>query len=170
MTTTANNIVLIGMPGSGKSTVGVLLSKILARSFVDTDILIQTSQGRPLQEIVDTQGHMALRGIEEAVVLGLACSHHVIATGGSVPYSAKAMAHLKQHGVVVFLHVDLATLLARVADYGTRGLAKRPDQGIEDLFSERLPLYRHYADITVDCIGLNHDAVCLRIVEELARP
>ncbi len=162
-----SNIVLIGMPGSGKSSVGVILARLTARDFVDTDVLIQTVQQRSLQDIVDRDGYLALRGIEENVLLKLDCRDHVIATGGSAVYSPSAMAHLKSHGIVVFLHVDMPTLRSRVKDYETRGLAKRPDQSLDDLFAERLALYRKYADVTVDCIGLAHKEVCERIIKEL---
>lgn len=168
MTNTPSNIVLIGMPGSGKSTVGVILAKLTARDFVDTDLLIQVCSGRPLQEIVDSDGHMVLRGIEEEVLLGLACRRHVIATGGSAAYSRRAMEHLKSDGIVVFLNADIATLQSRVRDFAQRGLAKRPDQSFADLFAERFPLYAKYADITVNCQGLTHEEVCSRIISELA--
>ena len=167
MTKDRSNIILIGMPGSGKSTVGVILARLTARNFVDTDVLIQTQQGRSLQDIVDRDGYLSLRGIEENVILALDCRDHVIATGGSAVYSSAAMAHLKPHGIVVFLHVDMPTLRSRVEDYETRGLAKRPDQSLDDLFAERFALYRKYADITIDCIGLAHEEVCARIIKEL---
>jgi shikimate kinase len=167
MTEDRSNIVLIGMPGSGKSTVGVILARLTARDFVDTDVLIQTGHRRSLQDIVDRDGYLALRRIEENVLLKLDCRDHVIATGGSAVYSFAAMAHLKSHGIVVFLHVDMPALKSRVKDYETRGLAKRPDQNLDDLFAERLALYRKYADVTVDCIGLAHEEVCTKIIEEL---
>ena len=94
-----SNIVLIGMPGSGKSTVGIVLAKLTSRDFVDTDVLIQTSQGRTLQDIVDTEGYMVLREIEERILLKLDCINHVIATGGSAVYSHAAMTHLKSNGI-----------------------------------------------------------------------
>ena len=162
-----SNLVLIGMPGSGKSTVGVILAKLTARDFVDSDVLIQTSQGRSLQEIVDQDGHMRLRQIEEQILLGLDCRDHVIATGGSAAYSQPAMTHLRSSGIVVFLDVDLATLRSRVDNYDTRGLAKRPDQSFADLFEERFVLYTKYADVTIHCADLNHEEVCARIIEEL---
>jgi shikimate kinase len=162
-----SNIVLIGMPGSGKSTVGVILAKLTSRSFVDTDVLIQTKQGRSLQNIVDRHGYLALRAIEEKVLLDLNCRSHVIATGGSAVYSRSAMGHLKSYGIVVFLNVGLDTLKSRVHDFETRGLAKRPNQSLEDLFAERSSLYRQYADITIDCAGFSHEDVCARIIEEL---
>lgn len=164
----AANIVLIGMPGSGKSTVGVILAKLTGRGFIDTDLLIQTASGRTLQEIVDDQGYLALRRIEEEVLLGISCRSHVIATGGSAVYSPRAMAHLKTAGVVVFLDADIATLEARVGDFGRRGLAKSSEQTFAELFAERTPLYRAYADITVVSAGLSHEAVSTRIMAQLA--
>lgn len=158
-----SNIVLIGMPGSGKSTVGVILAKIIAKSFLDTDILIQNQENRTLQDIVDHDGPMALRAIEEHVLLGITCRDHVIATGGSAAYSEKAMEHLRRQGVIVFLHADLSTLQARVSNYETRGLAKRPDQSFQDLFDERLALYTKYADLTIKNSQLTQEQVCEEI-------
>lgn len=163
----ATNIILIGMPGSGKSTVGVILAKQLSRGFVDTDLLIQTAQGRSLQRIVDRDGFMALRDIEEKLLLRLHCRNQVIATGGSAAYSHPAMTHLKQDGIVVFLHADLETLHKRVRDFSARGLAKSPGQSLEDLFRERLSLYTVYADITIDSCRLTHAEVCTRIEEQI---
>jgi shikimate kinase len=164
-----SNIVLIGMPGSGKSTVGVILAKLTGRNFVDTDVLIQTQQGLTLQEIVDRDGYAALLAIEGRILLALDCRNHVIATGGSAVYCHAAMTHLKSGGVVVFLDVDLQTLGKRVHDYETRGLAKRPDQSVTDLFAERYALYRQYADVTIDCVGLSTEEVCAKIVEDMKR-
>src|SRR5664280_2182135 len=141
MAHTPSNIVLIGMPGSGKSTVGVILAKMASLDFVDTDILIQRA-GKSLQEIIDADGYLVLRRIEEEVLLKLDCCDHVIATGGSAVYSPTAISHLKEDGVIVFLDVDIETLQSRIRNYETRGLAKRPDQTLEELFSERLALYR----------------------------
>jgi shikimate kinase len=169
MTQDQGNIVLIGMPGSGKSTVGVILAKLTSRDFVDGDVLIQISQDRSLQDIVDTEGHMALRRIEEEVLLTLHCINHVIATGGSAAYSHAAMTHLKSNGVAIFLDVDLPTLESRIHDFDTRGLAKRPDQTFTDLFEERFALYTKYADISIQCADLTQEEVCDRIVMELDR-
>jgi shikimate kinase len=167
MAETLSNIVLIGMPGSGKSTVGVLLARLTARGFVDTDVLIRTATGRTLQDIIDTDGHLALRKIEEGVLVSLDCHDHVIATGGSAVYSQAAMEHLQSDGLIVFLDADLATVEARIGDSATRGLAKRRDQTLADLFEERLPLYAKYADVTVSCGGLTDVEVCGRIVSAL---
>lgn len=167
MTKKSSNIVLIGMPGAGKSTVGPLLAQSILRDFLDTDLVIQASQKRTLQDIVNTDGQAALRQIEEEVLLSLACQHHVIATGGSAVYSEQGMMHLKAGGIVIFLNVDLATLESRVDNFNTRGLVKRADQTLTQLFDERLPLYRKYTDITINCAGLSPKEVCARIVAEL---
>lgn len=157
------------MPGSGKSTAGVLLAKLTSSGFIDTDVLIQTTQCRSLQEIVDTDGYMALRKIEEQILIRLDCHNHVIATGGSAVYSHAAMKHLKLDGLVVFLDVDIRTLEARIHDFGSRGLAKRPDQTLADLFDERYSLYANYADLILPCAGLTHEGVCARIIAECRR-
>ena len=165
--TNRSNLVLVGMPGAGKSTVGVLLAKAASRDFVDTDLLIQSATGRALQSIVDEDGYLALRRVEEQVLLDLSIRNHVIATGGSAVYSAPAMRHLKAHGIVVFLDVDLATIEARIGDFAARGLAKRPEQTLADLFEERGALYEKYADIRILCGGLSQDEVCERVLREL---
>jgi shikimate kinase len=167
MIRTRSNIVLIGMPGSGKSAIGVILAKMASMDFIDTDSLIQMSAGRSLQDIVDREGHMALRGIEEQVLISLDRRHHVIATGGSAVYSQAGMEHLKAIGAVVFLRVDLATLQSRIHDYETRGLAKAPEQTLEDLFNERAALYTRYADVTIDEVGLEEGEVCTAILAAL---
>ena len=159
-----SNIVLIGMPGSGKSTVGIILAKLTARDFVDTDVLIQKTQGRTLQDIVDTHGYMALREIEERTLLNLGCVNHVVATGGSAVYSDAAMTHLKSNGTAVFLNVELPVLKSRIHDYATRGLAKRPDQSFGDLFKERMTLYTKYADVTIECKDFTQEKVCEKII------
>jgi len=162
-----SNIVLIGMPGSGKSRIVVILAKLKDLAFVDTDTLIQASQGRSLQDIVDMAGYMALREIEEKELLSLNIHNHVIATGGSAVYSHSAMKHLKSDGIIVFLNIDLPTLESRGCDFDNRGLVKRPDQSISDLFDERFRLYMKYADVTVDCLDATPEKVCEKIINAL---
>lgn len=162
-----SNIVLIGMPGSGKSTVGIILAKLMAKDFVDTDVLIQLAENTSLQHIVDTRGHMELRRIEERVLLQIDHSNHIIATGGSAAYSEKAMHHLQNDGTIVFLEADLNCLRSRIQNYETRGLAKRPDQSFADLFAERHALYTRYADLTIHCSTLSQEQVCNHIIEGL---
>lgn len=146
----AGNVILIGMPGAGKSTVGVLLAKRLGYDFVDTDVLIQLRQGELLQDTLDAHGYLALRAIEEQVLLGLDVSDTVIATGGSAVYSERAMTHLARSGTVVYLAAELDELTRRIHDYETRGIARRPGQDLGALFAERTRLYRRYAQLTVD--------------------
>lgn len=163
-----SNIVLIGMPGSGKSTVGVILAKIMAKNFVDTDVLIQLEEKCTLQDIVDKRGHMELRKIEERVLLSVMHTNHIIATGGSAAYSHAAMTHLQKNGIIIFLNADLPCLCSRIQNYETRGLAKRPDQSFQDLFTERNALYTQYADITIDCSQLSQEEVCRDITQAVS--
>ncbi|MDH3643044.1 MAG: shikimate kinase [Gammaproteobacteria bacterium] len=143
------NVVLIGMPGAGKSTIGVLLAKRLGYDFVDTDVLIQIREGQILQDTLDAYGYLALRAIEEEVLLSLHASRTVIATGGSAVYSDKAMQYLAKDGTIVYLAADLDDLRGRIHDYESRGIARRPDQDLSDLYAERTRLYGKYAEITV---------------------
>jgi shikimate kinase len=168
MTQIKSSIILIGMPGSGKSTVGVILAKRMNLNFIDTDVLIQTTEKRSLQDIVDQDGYMVLRKTEERVLLHHDYAHCVVATGGSAAYSDSVMAHLKTFGTIVFLNVDLDTIKRRVKDFTGRGLAKRPDQTLGDLFYERFDLYRGYADMTIDGNTLTQEEVCGKIVAELS--
>lgn len=146
-----SNIILIGMPGAGKSTLGVQLAKETARDFIDTDVLIQLREGKTLQAIMDNSDYLHLREIEEQVLLSLNCQNHIIATGGSAVYSDAGMQHLKQLGQVVFLNVSLAELQRRINNYEQRGIARRADQSFDDLYQERQSLYKYYADKVVDC-------------------
>lgn len=163
-----SNLVLIGMPGSGKSTIGVILAKRMSHHFVDTDLVIQNVEGRSLQDILDQEGYLALRETESRVLQGLDLDNHVISTGGSAVYSDAAMQHLKRKGICIYLDVSVETLRARITDYDTRGIAKRPDQSFADLFEERTRLYRRYADITIKADALNQDEVCSAILAALA--
>lgn len=145
-----NNVTLIGMPGSGKSTVGVLLAKALGYQFIDTDLVIQRREGALLQDILDQRGVEAFLDAEEAAVRALDCSGVVIAPGGSVVCRPGGMARLKELGEVVYLHVPLAELERRVDNMTTRGIAMAPGQTLADVFAHREPLYRQYADVTVE--------------------
>ena len=165
--TSMKNTILIGMPGSGKSTVGVILAKHCCKAFLDTDVLIQVRTGRTLQEIVDHEGYLALRKVEEEVLLDLRIRNAIVATGGSAVYSERAMAHLRKDAAIVFLDADLPTLRSRVPDFSARGLAKSADQTFEQLFEERRPLYQRNADITIPCAGLTHEEVSARIMAGL---
>jgi shikimate kinase len=146
-----NSIVLIGMPGAGKSTLGILLAKELGLDFVDTDIAIQVREGRTLQEILDDNDYLYLREIEEQVLLSEDVTGKVVATGGSAVYSAAGMARLKQIATVVFLDVPLEALRKRIGNFDVRGIARKPNQSLESLFDERCALYKKYGDIRVDC-------------------
>jgi len=161
-----NNVVLIGMPGSGKSTVGVVLAKAAALAFMDTDLLIQSHAGESLQSIVDGRGYEALRRVEEQVLCNLDVAGHVIATGGSAVYSERAMQHLKRNSVIVFLDISMAAVRQRIGDFSLRGISKRPDQTLEELFAERRILYTRYADVVVNCEHKTQDQVCEEILRK----
>ena len=160
----STSLILIGMPGAGKSTIGILLAKSLAKDFVDTDLLIQLQQNKTLQDIVDNEGYLALREIEEQVLLNTHYGNHIIATGGSAVYSDKSMHHLRQFGQVVFLDVPLVELTVRIKDFDTRGLARKPNQSLAELYNERRSLYQQYANITVNCSGKNQDQILEEII------
>lgn len=161
------SVVLIGMPGAGKSTLGVLLAKELALDFVDTDVLIQLREGRTLQEIMNESDYLNLRRIEGEVIAGAELPNHIIATGGSVVYSEEGMANLRRFGLVVFLNCSADELRRRIHNYDSRGIAKAPGQSFEALFAERQALYRKYADITVDCDGRDLQQVVDQVLETL---
>jgi shikimate kinase len=162
-----NNLALIGMPGAGKSTLGVLLAKRTARSFLDTDLLIQKAEGMSLQEIIAKRGVEFFRRVEERIVLGLECSSSVIATGGSVVYSKVAMEHLGRIGRRIYLDAPVAELDRRLGDLDKRGVIRGSGQDLEDLLAERGPLYERWADIRVDCGGLQHDGVVDAVIRAL---
>lgn len=142
-----DNIVLIGMPGSGKSTLGVLLAKALGRSFVDTDLLIQLRAGGKLQTLLNEKGVDAFLDLEGETVRQLEVRGAVIATGGSVVYRAAAIAHLRQNGVMVYLDLPYEEIRRRVKNLPTRGVALREGQTLRELYEERVPLYERYCDL-----------------------
>lgn len=145
-----DNIILVGMPASGKSTVGVILAKILGYSFVDADIVIQEKEGRKLSEIIETEGIDGFIEIENRVNAGIEVQKTVIATGGSAVYGKEAMEHYKNIGRVVYLKVDMDHLTKRLNDVKQRGVVMRDGQTLISLYNERSVLYEKYADITID--------------------
>jgi shikimate kinase len=145
------NIIIIGMPGAGKSTMGVILAKTLGRTFVDTDIVAQETSGRLLQEIIDEEGTDAFLKTEEKTILSLHYRNAVIATGGSVVFSGKAMEHLKKDGIVIYLKISFEEMVRRLNNITTRGIVLAAGQSLRDMYNQRVPLYEKYADITIDC-------------------
>lgn len=144
------NIVLIGMPGVGKSTVGVILAKVLGYNFIDTDLLIQESQNRLLRDIISQDGIDYFLKVENKICKDLNVSKAIIATGGSVVYSTDAMEHLRSIGKVVYLKQDFEHIKNRVENIHGRGVVLKKNQTFEDLYKERVPLYEKYADITIE--------------------
>ncbi len=146
-----SNVVLIGMPGCGKSTCGVIVAKMLLKNFFDTDLLIQNIEGISLQDIIDTKGIEYFEKAEEEAILNLDIKGTVIATGGSVVYSDKAMEHLKSLGTVIFLNLGFENMEKRIRNFKTRGVVMRKGNTLLDMYNERLPLYKKWADITINC-------------------
>ena len=163
------NIILIGMPGAGKSTLGVLLAKSLGYDFLDTDVMIQAHEGRLLQEILDAEGPDGFCELEARYLSALAVEVCVVATGGSVVYSVDTMRHLRSSGIVVYLELSLAELLPRLDNFDIRGVVRRDGQTISDLYFERVPLYERYTDLTIPSGGDDHESIVGHIVAELAR-
>jgi shikimate kinase len=153
------NYTLIGMPGAGKSTIGIILAKNLSCGFIDTDILIQINRGKSLQEIINESDFLNLRYVEEHEILKLNVKNHVIATGGSAVYSEKAMSHLKSISKIIFLDVEFEIIRERIRNFETRGIAKADSQTFKDLFDERQILYKKYADLTIECTRLNQEEI-----------
>ena len=145
-----DNIILIGMPGAGKSTVGVVLAKSLGYNFIDSDLVIQAETGKRLFEIIEEEGIDGFLAVENQINAKLQTHHAVIATGGSVIYGEEAMEHLKSIGKVVYLKVSYESLRKRLGDLLKRGVAIRNGSTLLDLYNERVPMYERYADITVD--------------------
>ncbi|MCF8045523.1 MAG: shikimate kinase [Desulfarculaceae bacterium] len=159
-----DNIVLIGMPASGKSTLGVLLAKRLGLDFVDMDIIIQTGEDKTLEEIISDKGVKGFLKVEEEYLYEADLEGRVVSTGGSAVYSEKAMKRAAGSGLIVYLEQGLDALKERLSSLDSRGVVRMPGQDIDSLYHERTPLYETYADITVRCNGLAPD----RIVSEIA--
>ncbi len=161
------NIVLIGMPGSGKSTVGVLLAKAGLLNFVDTDLIIQIKYGKTLSEIIKEKGTDGFIGIENDVLSRQMFDNTVVATGGSAVYGKEAMENLKKGSTIVYLKVMPDELIRRIDNITTRGIAMPEEYTLYDLYNERAPLYEKYADITVDCTGLSIEETVQAVSEKV---
>lgn len=149
----SENIILIGMPGVGKSSVGVVLAKILGYRFMDSDLLIQEQEGKLLSEIMEEKGIEGFIEVENRVNASINCEKYVIATGGSAIYGKEAMEHFRTIGKVVYLKSDYETIKSRLGDLKTRGVVLKDGQDLLDLYNERVPLYEKYADVVVDESG-----------------
>lgn len=161
------NVILIGMPGVGKSTVGVILAKHLGFDFIDTDLVIQRSEGKRLQALILQHGLEGFKDLEARHLQQITARKTVIATGGSVVYRDGAMAHLKRQGRIVHLDISLEPLQKRLASLDERGVVRLPGQSIAAIYAERLPLYRRHAQITITTDLLNPDQVVKAIREVL---
>ncbi|TVZ41412.1 shikimate kinase [Alteromonadaceae bacterium 2753L.S.0a.02] len=161
------SVILIGMPGAGKSTTGVLLAKRLAKGFIDTDLLIQQRVDMTLQDYLDRNGYIALRRLEEEVLLSEGLENAIVATGGSVVYSEAAMNRLAGLGPRVWLKIALSSMKERITNQATRGLASQPGATLDTIFAERSSLYERYADITVAADSGSAEKVVQDIVEHL---
>lgn len=150
-----DNIILIGMPGAGKSTVGVVLAKKLGYAFVDADLVIQSREGMLLHEIISMRGVEGFWKVEESVGESIEAHRTVVATGGSAVYGERAMEHYKQMGTVVYLSLPLEMIRERLGDLSERGVTLKEGQDLDALYVERQPLYERYADRTVDCRNLS---------------
>lgn len=145
-----DNLILIGMPACGKSTVGVILAKTLGMKFLDTDLLIQEREGALLQELIDTKGNDYFKKVEEYVLRSVETENTVISTGGSAVYYPEAMKHFKKKGKIIYLKVSFEEIEKRLNNITTRGITMGPGQTLRGLYDSRVPLYEKYADIVVD--------------------
>lgn len=164
-----NNIVLIGMPGAGKSTVGVVLAKCLGCRFVDSDLVIQEKTGMLLHEIIEAKGIDGFLAVENEVNASLEVRRSVIATGGSVIYGEEAMEHLKGIGTVVYLKLSYPAVKERLGDLNERGVTVREGQTLKDLYEERIPYYERYAQIVLDCENKTIRDIVAEIMAALGR-
>lgn len=162
-----DNIVLIGMPGVGKSTVGVILAKVLGYQFVDSDLMIQQKEGRRLCQIIAEQGAEGFIQVENRVIASIDAHRTVIATGGSAVYGMEAMKHLREIGIVIYLEAAYPLLEKRIADIKGRGVVLKEGQDLHDLYVERTPLYEKYADICIMESGLEIEQTVDQILENL---
>lgn len=166
---TKSNLVLIGMPGVGKSTIGVVLAKHLGLNFIDTDLRIQARAGSRLQQIINERGLDEFLGLEEQVILDLKDRQSVIATGGSVIYSPFAMDALRRNGHLIYLKISLPQLRQRIDDMGQRGVVIEQNQSFADLYNSRTRLYEQYAELTVDCDNQTANQLVQRVETAIAQ-
>ena len=162
-----DNLVFIGMPGAGKSTVGVVLAKMMGYHFVDSDLVIQEKTGKLLFELLDLYGLEGFRKLENDINASLEEKHAIIATGGSAVYGTEAMEHLSGIGIVVYLKLSCEEIADRLGDLHERGVAIQPGQTLESLYEERIPLYEKYADVTVECDGKSLRKVAQEVYEQV---
>lgn len=162
-----NNIILIGMPGVGKSTIGVILAKILGFHFIDSDLLIQQQEHRLLKEIIEQEGIDGFIRIENTINASLNVEKSVIATGGSSIYGEEAMKHFQETGIIIYLQLDYTSLKKRLGNMKNRGVVVHEGQTLEDLYHERIPLYEKYADLIINENNMNTEATISAIVEAL---
>ena len=163
------NVVLIGMPGCGKSTLGVLLAKALMMDFVDTDLLLQKQSGKPLQKTVDELGSEGFSKWEEDFVSQLDLANTVIATGGSVAMEDRAMAHMQKNGVIVFVKLSYETIEKRLSNISTRGIAMKKGQTLKDLYDQRQPSYHRWADVIIEADGQDVEETVAALVRQLQK-
>ena len=164
-----NNVTLIGMPGVGKSTLGVVLAKVMEYQFLDADLLIQKEEKRRLSLIIQEEGIEGFKAIENRVNASIEAENTVISTGGSVVYCEEAMQHLKSIGKVVYLKLSLKELSKRLGNLKGRGVVLKDGQTLKDLYEERIPLYEKYADIVVDEEGKDLESSLQAVLEALKR-
>jgi len=162
----SKNIILIGMPGAGKSTVGVILAKTLGKSFLDTDLLIQEKENDLLQNIINNKGIEGFLEIEEKILSTMNYKNTIIATGGSAIYSEKAMYKLKVDSFVIYLDLRLEEIILRLSNITTRGVVLDKGQTIKDIYFVRKPLYEKYADFTINCNGKSIEEVIYTIINQ----
>ena len=162
-----NNITLIGMPGVGKSTLGVVLAKVMEYQFMDSDLLIQNEEKRRLSRIIEEEGIEGFKKIENRVNASIKTDKTVIATGGSVVYCEEAMNHLKSIGTIVYLKLSYEAISKRLRNLKGRGVVLEKGQTLKELYEERIPLYEKYADIVIDVEGLNMEESLQEVLDKL---
>lgn len=163
------NIILIGMPGCGKSTIGVLLAKAMLYHFVDTDLLLQNEYGMSLCAILDEYGLDGFKNCEDKILSKIFCENTVIATGGSAVYCENGMENLKKNGICVYLNLSPAEIEKRIDNITTRGIAMEKGSSIDSLYLERAPLYEKYADVTLECGNMSLESCVLSALKAVEK-